>query len=1264
VEALGVLFVLALAATPFVALGLALSARKRAKALEESVAAVRAEQARLEDRLLELRRELRLATEQTASMPVPEPAPSRREAPEAAPQPAPPPRPTPAPPIVRPAAPPSAPPTAVPPMPRPGSGLPPPIPLGTPARPVPPAAASVPPPIPQAARAVSPPIASAPAPAPLAPPPAPPKVSFDWESLVGVKLFSWVAGISLVVGAVLFLRYSVEKGWLGAPVRMAIGLATGIALLALCEMKRARGYRITANALDGAGIAILFSTFFASHALWKLIPSLAAFLFMALVTAVAVLLSIRRESVFIALLGLLGGFATPALLSTGEDRPVGLFGYLLLLNAGLAWVAQKKRWPVLTVLATVLTALYQWAWVVKFLSASKLPLALGIFAVFPILAFAALAIGRSEREPEGGGALALFEKTATASAVLPLFFAAYLAAVPAYGARWPLLFGFLLLLDAALFAIALWRGPVELHLVGGGATIVVAAVWLGVSYTGTAWPGCLAFFALLVLFYLGAPLLATKLGRPLTDPSDRAVFAAPLLLFVFPLLAHLEPRTESPALLFAVLFALLAAIAAYAIVRREGGVYFAGAFLALAAEAVWSSRYLTPERLLPALAIYGVFSLFYLGVPLAARRLGRALRPEGSVPALLLASLALLLFLAAGPAAQAALWGLALLLAVLNAGLFVEGSAARFPKLTIVGTVVSWLVIATWWATATVATLLVPALVVVAGFTMLTLGGSLWARGRLEAERAETKAGVFDGGLALGLAGHLFLLFVAAQPSLAVPAWPLLGVLGVLDLAVGAAALASRRGAIHAGSLVGSGVVLVTLAATARQAQWPRVEVLAAGAVAVFALAFAALARRRIGSAAAGLAPFDLGAAASLFFAQLVALVAASGDVRLGLGFLVAAHAAFVVGLLAIAWTTERHVLAVLGVVLSFAGVFLFSNEVPQPAPVERLLFGGALYLLFLAYPLALGARAKSSSEPYLAPILASVPFFFLARPALLASGLEGAIGLLPVTQAALLALLLVRLLRLEPPGGRTLGRLALVAGAVLAFVTVAIPLQLDKEWITIGWALEGAALAWLFTRVPHRGLLAWSAGLLIAVFVRLALNREVLAYHPRGGTPILNWYLYTYLVAAACFFAAARFLRTTRGDVLTGGLRVSAALTAGGAVLLFLVLNIEIADFYATGPALTFNFTGSSLAQDMTYTLGWALFAIGLLVAGVLAKNRQTRVASIVLLAVTALKAFLHDLGRLGGLYRVASLVGLAISLALVALAIQKFVLKKAERV
>ena len=129
------------------------------------------------------------------------------------------------------------------------------------------------------------------------------------------------------------------------PIRVAIGVIVATALLVVCELKAARKYRVTANALDAAAIAILFATFFAAHALWDLIPASVTFGLLILVTVLAVLLSIRHDSRFIAVLGLLGGFATPALLSTGENRPIPLFTYLLLLNVGLAWVAFKKGWP-------------------------------------------------------------------------------------------------------------------------------------------------------------------------------------------------------------------------------------------------------------------------------------------------------------------------------------------------------------------------------------------------------------------------------------------------------------------------------------------------------------------------------------------------------------------------------------------------------------------------------------------------------------------------------------------------------------------------------------------------------------------------------------------------------------------------------------------------------------------------------------------------------------------------------------------------------
>ncbi|MDQ3996201.1 MAG: DUF2339 domain-containing protein, partial [Gemmatimonadota bacterium] len=339
-------------------------------------------------------------------------------------------------------------------------------------------------------------------------------------------MFSWIAGVALALAGVFFLRYSIDHGWLQPAVRMSIGIIVGIALLVGSEVPAARRYGITVNALTAAGVAILFSTFFAAYALWHLIPATATFALLLLVAAAAVLLSIRRASIFIALLGLLGGFATPALVSTGQNNPIGLFGYLMLLNAGLAWVAYRKRWPLLTALSLVFTTIYQWGWVVKFLTAGTVPIAVGVFLLFPVLGFSSIVLGRGEERDgegsEGGGKWEwLFAQVARAGAIVPLTLAVYLAAVPAYGTRWAILFGFLALVDLGLFAIAIARGPKLLHLVGAGTTLLVWAVWLNASYVADAWPWALAFLALFVGIYLLSPIVADRLRRPLDGLSAR-----------------------------------------------------------------------------------------------------------------------------------------------------------------------------------------------------------------------------------------------------------------------------------------------------------------------------------------------------------------------------------------------------------------------------------------------------------------------------------------------------------------------------------------------------------------------------------------------------------------------------------------------------------------------------------------------------------------------------------------------------------------------
>ena len=1115
---------------------------------------------------------------------------------------------------------------------------------------------------PAAAAAVSaaPPRREPPPARPITPPepPPPPPEPFDWEQLIGVKMFSAVAGIAAVLATVLFLKNAIDKGWLQPPLRVAIGVITGIALLVVCELKAAKKYRVTANALDAAAIAILFASFFSAHALWDLISAPTTFGLLAMVTVVAVLLSIRHDSIFIALLGLVGGFATPMLLSTGENRPISLFTYLLLLNIGLAWVAARKRWSILTIITLVFTAFYQWGWVIKFLDASQLSLAMGIFLVFAVVGFAGIAVTRRGREEDAMGAS--LDRLGVAAAAMPLLFAVYLSAVPAYGLRVGMLFGFLLLIDAALTAVAIGRRDELPHAIGGVATLVVFAIWLSVSYASRSWTTVVWFASAFVVLYAAAPAIVKRLGRAFEGIGRYAVLAAPTLLFVFVVLARIEPQTAAPLRLFGPMTALLAILAWRAIAAEEFAVYYVAAFFGVAAEATWSATHLSADNLREGMVLYLAFAAYYLGVPLVARRLNRELEPRWGGGAVLIAGLGLLLFLASGPRTPAALWGLAVLLAVLNAGVFVESAAGDLPLLAFVGGLLSWLVLGVWWLQSAATIGVIPSLFVLVLLTLIMLAGHAWAHlqsGAAGTEAAERAVG-FRQGAFLGLIGHLFLFALALQPEWTLPPWPLFGALVVMTLAVSVTSLAIGRDGLHAAGAVAAAVVVFAWTSPTDLTTYEWTALVAGEAPVAYALAWMFAFKRRGGGSQAP----AVAAGIVLFFAELVAANAAQLQTSPPLAATIVTHVANVSLILWLAWEHEWRAAGVLAVGAAWLETWAWQSASAHTTAADwsgGLAMAFALYAVFSVYPFVLGGRARDARNPFLTAVAGSAFFFFTARTALLQGGYGGYLGAIPVGEGLVMTLLLRQLLRLQPEDKRDLGRLAIVAGAALAFATVAIPLQLRHQWITIGWALEGVALAWAYRRIPHRGLFLWSFALLAAVFARLVLNPAVFVYEPRGMR-IVNWYLYTYLVCGASMILAAWFYRDTDDNL--GPLPRALALSAtAGIIVLFWLLNIEIADYYATGREITFRF-GVTLAQDLTYTIGWLVFGMILLTAGIFARIRPARVAAVALIAVTALKGFLYDMRSLGGLYRVGSLVGLAISLSLVALALQKFVLHRGE--
>jgi hypothetical protein len=318
--------------------------------------------------------------------------------------------------------------------------------------------------------------------------------------------------------------------------------------------------------------------------------------------------------------------------------------------------------------------------------------------------------------------------------------------------------------------------------------------------------------------------------------------------------------------------------------------------------------------------------------------------------------------------------------------------------------------------------------------------------------------------------------------------------------------------------------------------------------------------------------------------------------------------------------------------------------------------------LAFTAFPFVFHRQIQERRVPWVTAALAlpaHFPLIYMACKANLPA--FGGMGLVPAVCAlpTLVGLVwLLKKIKADNPARNTL--LALFGGTTLFFITLIFPIQFEKQWLTVAWAMEGTALLWLFHRVPHPGLRVVGVALLCVAFARLAFNPAVFGYHPRSATRIINWYFYSYSLVTVCLFEGARLLQPPRNIV--NGKNVLPLLYTLGTVLAFLLLNIEIADYFSTGATLTFKFSGN-LARDMTYSLAWALFALVLLMIGFRKRITGARRAGMGLMVVTLLKLFVHDLWQLGGLYRVGALIGLAAVLILASFIYQKFLASEAKR-
>ncbi len=174
---------------------------------------------------------------------------------------------------------------------------------------------------------------------------------------------------------------------------------------------------------------------------------------------------------------------------------------------------------------------------------------------------------------------------------------------------------------------------------------------------------------------------------------------------------------------------------------------------------------------------------------------------------------------------------------------------------------------------------------------------------------------------------------------------------------------------------------------------------------------------------------------------------------------------------------------------------------------------------------------------------------------------------------------------------------LGVMAAGVTFFVAAAIPLELRREWITVAYAAQLAAVAWISWKldVLSLRLLCWP--LLGTVMVRFVLNPYLLDY-PLGGIPFFNWILWAYGLTIVAFWLGGRFLAAVREDPLSETVRAATVLLG------FVLLTLEVRSIFQ--PA-GLSASGTTFYERATLVLAWGGFA---LVALYVAGNTGSKVA------------------------------------------------------
>ncbi|MGA0555594.1 DUF2339 domain-containing protein [Larkinella sp. VNQ87] len=196
----------------------------------------------------------------------------------------------------------------------------------------------------------------------------------DLEKFIGENLINKIGIGILVLGIGYFVKYAIDQDWINELGRVFIGILAGGALIGVAHRLR-KSFGAFSSVLVGGGLAVLYFTIAIAFHDYHIFSQSVAFALMVLITGFSVLLAISYDRVELAVVSLVGGFATPFMVSTGAGDYRVLLTYILLLDLGMLVLAYFKKWKLVHIVAYGFTVLLYGFWLSDAVLEKKLPVA-------------------------------------------------------------------------------------------------------------------------------------------------------------------------------------------------------------------------------------------------------------------------------------------------------------------------------------------------------------------------------------------------------------------------------------------------------------------------------------------------------------------------------------------------------------------------------------------------------------------------------------------------------------------------------------------------------------------------------------------------------------------------------------------------------------------------------------------------------------------------------------------------------------------------